>query len=119
MSCTALPLPDSIIPGLYDNPPGFIHFAEDVLLSLDEGGKTLPFTVTSPSYFKIFVAPHRIDIDLKLYDSTNKLIEYSLNLKGEPDALVVFLQPGGYNMSIIFVPPYTYLQKDFKLFFAY
>ncbi len=110
LSCTAPMLPDTLIPGLYDE-NGFLHYAGNVLLNIEDGGKDLSFYVMAPTYFKTLVGAHRIDIDLKLLNTdTNDLLAYSLNWDGEEDAIIYFLQPGNYLLSLIYRPN-TYLDN--------
>lgn len=69
VTCEALSVPTSLIPGMYDWPPGYAYYRDQPLLELETGGHTMSFYVTENSFFRAYTAPHRVDIDLKL---TNK-----------------------------------------------
>ena len=78
-------------------------------MDLEEGGHVLSFEIRSETFFRVYIAPHRIDIDLRLLDvSANKLIEYSLKFNGDEESIVTFLEPGNYNLSIAFFGHYEY-----------
>ena len=111
VSCEAPELPTTLIPGFFSTPEGYLHIADDFLLDLDVGEHKLSFYVRANSYFRVVAAPHRVDIDLRLINTdTGMLVAYALKFGSQEEAIVTFLEPGNYNLSIKF---YGFYEKQF------
>jgi len=106
VTCEALPLPTSLIPGLYDNPPGYLYYRDEPLMELEKGNRVITFTVAQNSLFRAYTAPHRVDIDMKLTNLiTGVDIEYAYSWGGE-EAIASYLTPANYSLTIIYFGTY-------------
>lgn len=93
VSCNALSLPsDWNQPGLIDE-TGFMSFREDALLNLDSKRESATFRVTTPSLFRAWAEPHRIDVDLELLGETGRVLGRTYQGQGIEESLVLELQP--------------------------
>jgi hypothetical protein len=101
VSCDAPELPSTLIPGFFSTPEGYLHIADDFLLDLEAAQQRLSFYVRANSYFRVVTAPHRVDIDLRVINTdTGQLVAYALKFGSQEEAIVTFLEPGNYNLTI-------------------
>lgn len=108
ITCQALDLPDVLSPSELDEPNGFVHFSGHALLNLEGGKHVTTFSLTSPSFFKVFTSPHRVDVDLKLVNAdTGALIEQVYHFAHEEEVIAVSLPIGNYNLSFIYFGSYV------------
>eukprot|EP01114_Cavostelium_apophysatum_P014626 TRINITY_DN383_c0_g1_i1.p1 TRINITY_DN383_c0_g1~~TRINITY_DN383_c0_g1_i1.p1 ORF type:complete len:3487 (+),score=923.94 TRINITY_DN383_c0_g1_i1:225-10685(+) len=106
LTCEALPLPDKLMPGMFDEPPGYLYYHDWPLMELEKGSRVIPFTISQPSFFRMYTSPHRVDVDLKLTDSaTGNDIEYAFSFEGD-EVLAAYLQPGNYSVTVIYFGTY-------------
>jgi len=105
LTCEAPHLPDSLLPGLFDYPPGYFHYRESVLLDLSEREHEMNLVVDTPSYFRVLTAEHRVDIDLELKNIGTGETEGSYKFEGE-ESIIAKLQPGNYNLTISYFGNY-------------
>jgi len=104
LTCDASVIPSQLQTSIFEDPPGYIYFQESALLDLESGGHDLSIQVSSPSFIRVYSAPHRVDIDLRLKNQM-QTVAYSYAWGGE-EGLVAFLPPGGYNLSLIYFGSY-------------
>lgn len=106
VNCEAPALPDNLIPGLYPNPEGYLYYREHPLLQLSEGEHDMPFSLRQNSFFRCYVSPHRVDIDLKITNlETLQIVDYAFSWGGD-ELLVSYLPPGDYNFTVIYFGRY-------------
>lgn len=105
------PLPKVLLPG-YDSPANSVHFADYVLMDGAKNVHSIAFSVSSPSYFRVRTSQPTVDIDLRLINSdTNALIAGGYRF-GPEEAIVAYLQPANYSLSIVYFGVYQFHSCD-------
>ena len=102
LSCTAPQIPPSLNdPGLIDE-SGVLDYLEYPFIDLSGGADKhhyVNFTLTKPSFFRVYILSSGADLDLDLLNSSKKLYS-SYRTFGVPDVIVAQLLPGDYNIDI-------------------
>ena len=66
---------------------------------------SISFAILEPSALRVYVEPHRVDIDVWLYfmlpDGTRKTVDYAVSM-GEEETIFHVLQPGPYVLVFLY-----------------
>ncbi|KAF2072712.1 hypothetical protein CYY_005972 [Polysphondylium violaceum] len=101
LNCEAYNLPASFNqPGFMDD-EGYLYFNDDVFLDLVASKQEVSFTTKKPSYFKAYIPDHRVDIDIKLVNSSGKTVVSSFKFGGEEE-VAALIQPDTYKFIMVF-----------------
>jgi hypothetical protein len=106
LNCPGEPFPKDISEaGLLDE-NGYMYYREDVLLDLATTTNSFQFTVKEDSYFRAFSHAHRIDIDLKLLNSS-KTLAYGYQYGSNEEGIQFLISPGTYTFQFILFGKYS------------
>eukprot|EP01119_Soliformovum_irregulare_P024045 TRINITY_DN853_c0_g1_i1.p1 TRINITY_DN853_c0_g1~~TRINITY_DN853_c0_g1_i1.p1 ORF type:complete len:3439 (+),score=826.93 TRINITY_DN853_c0_g1_i1:91-10407(+) len=103
LTCEAIRLPRSLIPGLYADPAGYLHETQNYLIDLSQRVNSIPFSISSNSIMRVRSSPHRVDIDLKITNGRGTVIQYGYSTQGE-EGVAVYLPADSapYNLIITY-----------------
>ncbi|EGG18641.1 hypothetical protein DFA_04136 [Cavenderia fasciculata] len=102
LNCDSYNLPTSFDdPGFIDD-GGYLYFADNVFLDLLTGSDIVNFTIDTPSYIRVYIPEHRVDIDVEILDSSDgSIVTSSFKWGGEED-ITAQLTPGKYAIKVMF-----------------
>lgn len=106
VTCNAPLLPD-VLPGYFEEPKGWFHFNERVYVNLSTPTNKVYIQVKEKSYFRVHVLAHRIDVDLRLFNSSHRELASELAFGSKEEAIAAVLDQGNYELNIIY---YGYYQ---------
>jgi len=88
----------------YYGPNNEFHFQETFYYDFKLFMKDITFNITTPSAFRVYLAPHLVDIDIWLYkDGTSKAIAHSSDsTKGGDESIYADLDVGTYKIRLLF-----------------
>ncbi|GAM25559.1 hypothetical protein SAMD00019534_087340, partial [Acytostelium subglobosum LB1] len=100
LNCDTYSLPTTFNgPGFIDD-GGYLYFSEELFLDLVSKSDNVMFTITTPSFVRAYIPEHRVDIDMKLTNGSNLVVQ-SLKWGGEEE-ITAYLYPGTYNFTVMF-----------------
>ncbi|PRP79088.1 hypothetical protein PROFUN_13150 [Planoprotostelium fungivorum] len=103
-SCNS-PLLPTVLPGYFEEPKGWFHYNEKVLLNLSVPTNTIYINVREKAYFRVHTLAHRVDIDLRLRNGTREIAS-ELAFGSKAEAIATVLEAGTYELKIIYYGVY-------------
>lgn len=106
LSCDAPFIPTTLnTPDLLGD-RGYLHFKEDVFVDLANVNHDIAFTLKEKSVFRVFTEEHRVDIDLRLKNSSNTVLASSLQFNRR-ETIFTELDAGNYTLNLRYFGSYS------------
>lgn len=105
-NCKYEPLPSSLNTVSYLNFNNEFHVQGEYFVNITQSPILVPFNISVQSIFKIYVAPHEVDVDIYLWrinaNGARTLLAASLDI-GTEEAIFQNLIPGSYRFDLKFL----------------
>eukprot|EP01116_Phalansterium_solitarium_P020047 TRINITY_DN57_c0_g1_i6.p1 TRINITY_DN57_c0_g1~~TRINITY_DN57_c0_g1_i6.p1 ORF type:complete len:3361 (+),score=947.88 TRINITY_DN57_c0_g1_i6:1118-11200(+) len=97
INCPFEPLPTTLNSIAYLGFNGETHLQGEYFVNFSTYSQYIPFTVASLSAFRVYVAPHEVDVDIWLFNSTGAVARSSLAI-GTEEVIQTKLAAGSYSL---------------------